>query len=608
MNQRELSRFAREFEDMKRRLAAVENHAAHLANSSLQSGSIDVHDETGTLVAVLGQQIDGTFGAVAVNGPPPPSPTYPILTPGAGTVTVGWDGMFQGDDGEPDPDIRVPMDGGIVEVHASPGSPFTPSSATIRGAITSLSGGEKVVAVDEGVEWWFCLVFKSPSGRSTVGPQAFATAAEVMTETRVVELASAAGNGTVVVYSLDAPTTQDKPEGSTWFRLDASGNVIGQWRSGGAGVWTPVALSHQVLASIDLGKATVGILAANRVDAAGLTISGSQLSTGVLPGSTAIKTAAGTARVELTAAGFKAYNSSGVNTVAINSDGSASFTGAIKSGSSITGATVTGSTITGGTFQTAATGARVRITPTPVNGRPGSIEWLGDHSGGVNTAGDLPPYVRGSIGTTSSTWEQYNLMVASGLMGAATQSFLSLDSRSSDGSSAPSQATLSADTVWIDGGLSLGLDPDTGNPLGAKRSITTRSVSSGKTIPSGVWTTVDGLASTLSIAQDGSLYAGAGVFSSRVKGLHVFQATLTLADTAPVVLARWRTEGGTVLAVSANPAGTGTRAITCNGMAWLPGGGYGIYLELFQNSGASTTVQAHTSADPSLFLFGRLYA
>lgn len=48
-------------------------------------------------------------------------------------------------------------------------------------------------------------------------------------------------------------------------------------------------------------------------------------------------------RVQLDSNGLKAYNSSGTNTVSINSDGSASFLGSIVSGSTITGATFSSS-------------------------------------------------------------------------------------------------------------------------------------------------------------------------------------------------------------------------------------------------------------------------
>ena len=56
------------------------------------------------------------------------------------------------------------------------------------------------------------------------------------------------------------------------------------------------------------------------------------------------------ARVQLDSNGLKAYNSGGTNTVAINSDGSASFTG-----------TVTGSTVIGGTVTTTSSGAAVAL-------------------------------------------------------------------------------------------------------------------------------------------------------------------------------------------------------------------------------------------------------
>jgi hypothetical protein len=56
--------------------------------------------------------------------------------------------------------------------------------------------------------------------------------------------------------------------GDTWFQWTAfpGGTVTGQWTWDGA-AWRPVTLSHQVLSSLDLGKATVGELEGGRIKA-----------------------------------------------------------------------------------------------------------------------------------------------------------------------------------------------------------------------------------------------------------------------------------------------------------------------------------------------------
>lgn len=180
MNPRELSRFAREFEEMKRRLAAVEMSAGHLRNSSIEAGSLDVRDETGALVAVIGQQLDGTYTAASLNGPKPPTPTAPTLIEGMGSVTARWDGMFVDADGNADLDARAPMDFALVEVHASIEEGFVPDTDTLRGAITSPRAGEKTMVLEPGT-WYFALVTKAQSGQAS-GVSGYATGSPRMVD------------------------------------------------------------------------------------------------------------------------------------------------------------------------------------------------------------------------------------------------------------------------------------------------------------------------------------------------------------------------------------------------------------------------------------------
>ncbi|MCI7551905.1 MAG: hypothetical protein MSS97_06235, partial [Arcanobacterium sp.] len=74
---------------------------------------------------------------------------------------------------------------------------------------------------------------------------------------------------------------------------------------------------------------------------------------------------AGSGKVQLSTAGLEAYTTSGTRTVAIDTNGNATFTGNITgstiTGSTITGTTITGGTITGATFKTAASGRRLQI-------------------------------------------------------------------------------------------------------------------------------------------------------------------------------------------------------------------------------------------------------
>lgn len=77
-----------------------------------------------------------------------------------------------------------------------------------------------------------------------------------------------------------APQGVGTAPGDTWFQWTAfpGGTVTGQWTWDGA-AWRPVTLSHQVLSSVDLGKATVGELEGSYVKAH--TIGADRLTIGV---------------------------------------------------------------------------------------------------------------------------------------------------------------------------------------------------------------------------------------------------------------------------------------------------------------------------------------
>lgn len=88
----------------------------------------------------------------------------------------------------------------------------------------------------------------------------------VVIEQMQEDILAAAGEGELangrVTYSSAAPTIEDgegKPVDAIWWHHDGSGNIIGQYSWDGA-AWNTVALSHQVISSVDLGTATVGQL------------------------------------------------------------------------------------------------------------------------------------------------------------------------------------------------------------------------------------------------------------------------------------------------------------------------------------------------------------
>lgn len=83
-------------------------------------------------------------------------------------------------------------------------------------------------------------------------------------------LESANGKNTVTFSALEPGDAPNQP-GDTWFMFDENDAVIAQWRGAGDGAWVPVELGHQVLASIDLAKATVGKLNGQYIEAGTIT-------------------------------------------------------------------------------------------------------------------------------------------------------------------------------------------------------------------------------------------------------------------------------------------------------------------------------------------------
>jgi hypothetical protein len=120
-----------------------------------------------------------------------------------------------------------------------------------------------------------------------------------------------------VTYSTSAPGSTANTVGDIWFQF-SSGIVTAQYIGAGGTSWTQTTIGSAVIANLDAGKITTGLL----------NVAGT------------LKIATGTtgARVEINPTGFFAYNSSNIPTVQIlAADGSASFTGSINVGSSIAG-------------------------------------------------------------------------------------------------------------------------------------------------------------------------------------------------------------------------------------------------------------------------------
>ncbi|MFE1949933.1 hypothetical protein ACFW9D_05625 [Streptomyces sp. NPDC059524] len=134
--------------------------------ASIEDSAIEVNDSSGSLRAIVGRQGDGTVGVQAVNGPPPPQPSAPVVASVLGGVSAGWDGQFDGGQ-------VLPMDWARTEVHASLAPGFTPLPETLRDTIETAQGATIVVPTDDPV--YVRLVARNTSGTAStpsaiVGP------------------------------------------------------------------------------------------------------------------------------------------------------------------------------------------------------------------------------------------------------------------------------------------------------------------------------------------------------------------------------------------------------------------------------------------------------
>jgi hypothetical protein len=127
---------------------------SQLGHSSIDDGFLTVVSG-GTVRQIIGVQPDGTVTSVDQNAPAPPSPSTPTVTPAPAGLTVAWDGTFPG--------AAQPLDFANVEVHVSTTPGFTPSIATLRGALLK-AGQTTVTPLSSGTTYYVGLVAANTSG------------------------------------------------------------------------------------------------------------------------------------------------------------------------------------------------------------------------------------------------------------------------------------------------------------------------------------------------------------------------------------------------------------------------------------------------------------
>ncbi|MFI6142337.1 hypothetical protein ACIBCC_29620 [Streptomyces griseus] len=167
LDEREKSRsFAAYLKGLEDRLAALES-ANPLTHASIESGSLDVYDDEGTLRASLGMQGDGTAALVPHNSQPPPTPTPPAVEPALSGLVVTWDGDWA------DSDI-TPADYATIQIHVSgAGAEFLPDLSTLVATISAPLGGSATVAVEGYAAVWVRLVATNTAAMT--GPPSTAT-------------------------------------------------------------------------------------------------------------------------------------------------------------------------------------------------------------------------------------------------------------------------------------------------------------------------------------------------------------------------------------------------------------------------------------------------
>lgn len=237
-----------------------------LAHSTIEDGAIKDRDADGTLRAIIGRQHDGTHTIRHVDGPEPPQPTAPAVEVDGPVLRVAWDGQFAA--GE-----QVPEDFSRVDVHVTAGD-----RETVAGNLTTREGSAVVVKAQQSGMHTVTLVARSLSGKSSAASEPVEVDVTVPSFTGAIEAVQLSADGkNVVTYASVPPTATDAgTEGDTWWVNEARLRdpedpeseeyvaITEQWRHDGT-QWVAVELAHEVIASVDLGTATVGFLHGKRI-------------------------------------------------------------------------------------------------------------------------------------------------------------------------------------------------------------------------------------------------------------------------------------------------------------------------------------------------------
>ena len=261
-----LDRIAADVEKLNRQVTAVAN-SPQAQRTSIEAGTMDINDEDGNLISSVGFQEDGSGAVRFFDGPVPPVPSGVTASADGPIIQATWDGTFV--DGQ-----EATYDLAYLEVAATL---VADGSNVSFATITAKEGASASVVADVTGDWVVAVRSVSQAGKKSE----FATAGTV--EVKLTDVAGAiedaqqSANGkNNVTYSESPPTEADEGiVGDTWFvgatdSESGSWNVVAQYQYTAEG-WTQVELSHEVIATVDLGKATVGELDGIRIAARTIT-------------------------------------------------------------------------------------------------------------------------------------------------------------------------------------------------------------------------------------------------------------------------------------------------------------------------------------------------
>ena len=239
-------------------------------------GNFTFKDSDGNVTAIMGGQDDGSNTIRHVDGPTPPVPSGLSAHVDGPIVQVSWDGTFEDAD-------NATYDWSHLEVIV-----VGPSNEQLTATINDVTGASASVAATVSGEWTVVARSVSRAEKRSLDGDAGTVDVELVGLSGAIEDAIGSANGKNTVTYSEFPPTVDDPgiDGDTWFvnTFDVETSIMlitEQWQFLG-GVWVQTELDHQVIATIDAGKITVGELDGIRI--AANSVRGEQLSGDAIDG------------------------------------------------------------------------------------------------------------------------------------------------------------------------------------------------------------------------------------------------------------------------------------------------------------------------------------